>query len=260
VTNPWLGIALLLGVDAALLVSIYLVGRFGSFPGEVNRKLIHLSTTIVSLPFPWVFRDVWPACVLAGVAVALMGLARAPALQGLVKGYNVGESLRRDAWGEFYYPVSIALLFAATRGAPLDYVVLLCAIGFGDAAAAVIGKAYGRLRYRTAGRETKSVEGSLAFLFVAFACGWAALGLQSGLSAGDAGLLALTASVYMALLEAIAWHGMDNLLAPFGGLLVLRALARVSPDALLVQASLATAAAVFLTVRLFPPWPAFRPA
>ena len=251
--NPWLGIALLLGVDACLLSSIWLVRRFARLPEEVMRKLIHLSTTTVSLPFPWVFVAVWPAAILAGIAIGLMALARAPALQPLVKGYGIGDSLRRDAWGEFYYPASIALLFAATLGEPVLYVVLLSAIGFGDAAAAVIGKAYGRLRYRTAGRETKSVEGSLAFLFVSFAGAIVALGGWSGLPPAEAAFLAVTACVYMALLEAIAWHGLDNLLAPFGGLLVFRILAGASADALLVQTSMAVAASVFAAGWLF--WP-----
>lgn len=259
-TNPWVGLSLVLGVDAVLLASIYAVGRFGRLPNEVMRKLIHLSTTTVSLPFAWIFQDLWPPFLLAGIALAVMGLARVPALQGVVDGYNVGQSLRRDTWGEFYYPIAIALLYAATRGAPLDYAVPLFAIGFGDAAAAVIGKAYGRLRYRTAGRDIKSVEGSLAFLFVAFAGGWAILGFRPGLSAGEAGLLALTVGLYMALLEAIAWHGTDNLLSPFGGLLILRLLADAGAGSLLLQASLVTASAILLAAWLFRPWPAFRPA
>ena len=251
--NPWLGIALVLGVDACLIGSIYAVRRFTVLPGEVMRKLIHLSTTAVSLTFPWIFLDAWPPFLLSSVAIALMLLARAPALGGLIDDFGVGDSLRRDAWGEFYYPIAIALLFLATRGEPLYYVVPLFAIGFGDAAAAVFGKAYGKLRYRTAGRETKSVEGSLAFLLVAFAGGWVALGGWSGLTPGEAGILALTAAVYMSMLEAIAWHGMDNLLSPFGGLLVLRALAPADAGGLLVQASIVCAAAVFATGMLFPP-------
>ncbi|MEK7474818.1 MAG: hypothetical protein AAB152_04195 [Candidatus Coatesbacteria bacterium] len=258
--NPWLGIAAVLVVDACLIGSIHTVRRFVVLPGEVMRKLIHLSTTTCALAFPWLFHAGWPPCFLAGFAIGLMAIARLPALQGLVEEFGVGDSLRRDAWGEFYYPIAIALLFIATRGEPLAYAVPLFAIGFGDAAAAIVGKAVGRLRYRTAGRETKSVEGTVAFLLVAFAGGWAILAGGSGLSAGEAGLLALTAGIYMALIEAIAWHGMDNLLAPFGGLLVLRGLANAGPGVLLVQASLATAAALFLAIRLFPPWPARKPA
>jgi dolichol kinase len=253
VANPWLGIALVLGVDACLISTIWLIRRIARLPEEVMRKLIHLSTTAVSLSFPWVFPDCWPPALLAGVAVGLMALARAPALQGLVDGFGVGDSLRRDAWGEFYYPASIALLFAATLGKPLLYVVPLFAIGFGDASAAVIGKACGRLRYRTAGRETKSVEGSLAFVFVSFAGALAALGGWSGLPPAEAAFLAITVCVYMALLEAIAWHGLDNLLSPFGGLLVLMILAGASADALLIHASLVVAAAVFAAGWLF--WP-----
>lgn len=251
--SPWLGIVLVLGVDACLIASIHTVRRFTVLPGEVMRKLIHISTTTVSLSFPWVFADAWPPFLLAGIAIGAMVLARTPALEKLVTQFGVGESLRRDAWGEFYYPAAIAFLFLATRGDPVGYAVPLIAIGFGDAAAAIVGKAVGRMKYRTAGRETKSVEGSLAFLAVAFAGGWAVLGAWSSLDAGTAGLLALCAATHMAMLEAVAWHGFDNILAPFGGLLVLRAVGSAGTGAIIFHASLVTAAAILITAILFPP-------
>ncbi len=60
-------------------------------------------------------------------------------------------------------------MFVLSDGRTLLYVVPILVLTFADAAAALVGVAFGRLRYSTVGG-SKSLEGSAAFLGVAFLC------------------------------------------------------------------------------------------
>ncbi len=96
------------------------------------------------------------------------------------------------------------------------------AAALAEAAAALVGVAFGRLRYSTVGG-SKSLEGSAAFLVVAFLCAGMSL-----LASGDHGTheaFAVAAALAFAttILEAVASKGLDNLLVPAGAFLVLHA-------------------------------------
>jgi phytol kinase len=106
----------------------------------------------------------------------------------------------------------------------------IMAMALGDAGAAIVGRRWGRHRYRVPGGATKSWEGSAAFVVLAFA-GIVLAGLAAGSADPDRlGALvdgaarlnvlgtALTAGLAAALVSAVAeavtpW-GLDNLTVP----------------------------------------------
>jgi phytol kinase len=234
--GPWARIGLVLLAAGAWLGCAVLVRRAFAPSGETMRKMIHITVTILALSFPWLFPEAWPPPVLAGITIVLMGLSRVPAFGGVVDAFGMGDARRLNSWGEFYHPFAIGTLFLLARHEPGVYAVPVIAVGFGDAAAAVIGAAWGRIRYPALSGELKSLEGSLAFAAVSFAGGYAALVGWAGLPPPDAALLAAAAGAYMSLLEGMAWHGLDNLLVPFGGLLIIRLLQGTGGPILLAHA------------------------
>ena len=113
-------------------------------------------------------------------------------------------------------------MFVLSDGRTLLYVVPILVLTFADAAAALVGVAFGRLRYSTVGG-SKSLEGSAAFLGVAFLCAGMSL-----LASGDHGYheafaIAVALAFATTILEAVASKGLDNLLVPAGAFLVLHA-------------------------------------
>ena len=76
--------------------------------------------------------------------------------------------MARRTRGSEYYPLSVCLLFFLTQEQPWLYVASMLVLAVADAGAALIGMRYGRIRYGVE-QETKSLEGSLAFMAIAFA-------------------------------------------------------------------------------------------
>ncbi len=218
---PGLGITMVLGA-AIILHGLILLGRRTLIlPGELVRKLVHMTTGTLALTFPHLFVHTWPVLVLAGAASLVVVWTRlTPAGRVFESLYGFGDSRRLESLGEFYFALAIGLLFVVARATPVAYAVPLAAVTYGDAAAAIVGKAWGRHRYRTPAGETKSLEGSAAFLLVAAAAGAAAMAL-TGRSPAAGALPLAGATLVMTALEAVSIRGMDNLAVPAGGWLVL---------------------------------------
>lgn len=247
---PWTGLALLLG-GWALLGGVIAAIRAVFHPHpEINRKMIHLTTTAIALSFPWVFRDVWPPVAVCAVAIGVMIAVRHPVLDPLVRAFGLADSRRLDSWGEFYYPAAIAILYVTVRDDRAAYVIPIIAVGAGDTAAAVVGKRWGRLRFRDPSGVTKSLEGTLAFIGATFPAAAAALLRWSPLDGTSALLLAALLAVYLALLEAVAWEGLDNLFVPAGAVLLLREFGTASGHTLRFHLALVAAFAAVAAWRL----------
>jgi phytol kinase len=123
------------------------------------------------------------------------------------------HSVERRTAGSEYYPLAIFLTYIMAYGRPWLFVASVLTLALADAGAALVGSRWGRLRYQVEDEE-KSLEGSLAFLLLA----WAAIFLPAlflaGLSWQVAALSALLVAVLVTGFEAISLHGADNLFVP----------------------------------------------
>ena len=249
-TEPWVGIALVLGTFTALFAVFSLVGP--RLQPEVLRKGLHITMGLTTLTFPWLFDSAWPVMLLVGAcACAFLGVhAHLPLLRRLA--YAL-ERIKRVSVGEFCFIVATALVFALAAGDPVLYCIPMLLLTLADAAAALVGTAYGRHRYASIGYY-KTVEGSAAFFVVAFACIAIPLAWFTPVSNPDA--LAVAALVAMAatVLEGALGGGLDNLFVPLATLGAIKAtgLTSTQPGALesgspVVVAALSLAAA-FLVV------------
>lgn len=227
--NPWLGIAAVLVVFAAMYGLLAVARRYVS--GELSRKGLHIGMGLVSTALPWVFDRAWPVLLLAGASAVAMAVVKfwGPARRRI--GHVLVE-VDRPSLGEVYYPVSVGLLFVLARAADIPQVphaqkLLFCIpmliLAFGDALAAIIGITYGRHPY-TAAEGQKSAEGSIAFFAVAFLATLVPLLLATNdrqVSRDAVLLISITIAFLVMLLEGVAWRGLDNLLVPMGSFILL---------------------------------------
>lgn len=222
--NPWLGLALLIVVQLALLVGLRELRSRMALHAEVSRKAAHVALGLSLLACPFLFDTVWPVAALAGAAVFVIAVMRwMPGIKERFGGVVGGVA--RGSGGDFYFPLSAAALFVIANGDRILFGVPILILTFADAIAALIGVFYGRVRMTGA---DKTVEGSLAFFLVAFFATHVPLLLLSDTTRGASLMIALIVGLLVMLLEAVSLYGTDNVFIPFGGYLLLRAFLTMS--------------------------------
>jgi phytol kinase len=194
-----------------------LARRAAGQPPDLTRKIIHVGVAFWALPTALLFHSPWWAALCPAVFIVLNAVSYRFRLMDVI------EEDGRGSPGTIYFPVSFVVLILVFW--PLDaraaMVAGLFAMGFGDAAASVLGRRFGRHRYRTAGG-TKSWEGTVAMVAVSFAAillGTWALLPQPAWAASAAAAAAAAAA------EAPAGRGLDNLTVPAAAGVVFWALA-----------------------------------
>ena len=243
--NPWLGIAAALGGFLLLFAGLQIVARTGTVQGESTRKMFHAGSGVLTLAFPFIFRETWPVLLLTGASAALIGAVKfVSPLRARFGG--VANRVDRTTLGELYFPISVALLFYLTRGEhPLLFVIPILMLTFADATGALVGKRYGLTKYTGAG---KTLEGSIAFAVVAFFCVHVPLLLWTEVGRAESLLTSATLALLVMVLEGSAWRGLDNLFIPIGGYFLLRAYLVMDETALLMRLMITVGLVVLVVI------------
>lgn len=220
--------ALVAGVFLALLASAELWRRRGRAPAEHTRKLVHAGGGLVCLSFPFLFRSPLVVVALAAGLTALFALAgRLGALRSL-------HGVERPSRGAELYPLAVLLVYLLARDRPWLYLAALLTLAVADAAAALVGRRYGAVRYRVEGSR-KSLEGSLVFLVVAFLAIHLPMLLMTDLPRPVCVLAALLVALLVTGFEAISLGGADNLFVPLGVVVVLAKITTKPPGEVAFQ-------------------------
>jgi phytol kinase len=205
---------------SALMGALKLLDRWAHPPAELTRKLLHVGMGSVVLSFPWVFHQQWPVMILAVLSAgALLATKQVRFLRDGVG--TVLNKVGRTTLGEVYFPVAVGVVFFLSGRDKLLYCVPMLIMTLADAMAALIGIAYGKVRYLTS-EGLKSAEGSIAFFSIAFLSVHVPLLLFTAVGRAQTLLLAIIIGVLSMLLEAIAFRGLDNLLIPVGAFAFLK--------------------------------------
>jgi dolichol kinase len=200
--------ALVAGLLALILAGAELLRRWGRVPPEVSRKTVHLGTGALVCVFPWLFQSVATVAALSAGFLLLMMFLRSRKLLSAV------GDVERASVGELLFPVSVGLLFWLAHDRPAFYVAPLLVLVVPDAAAALVGKTYGRVLFEVEQGERKSLEGSLMFFLLTFLAVFLPLLLMTGTAKGPLALEVLQMAFLVACLEAICVNGVDNLVIP----------------------------------------------
>lgn len=198
-------------------------------PTELTRKLVHAGGGVVVLLVPQLLSSLWVALGLAVAFVVILVVARR--LEALPSVH----AIERRSVGAYLFPVAVCVCVLSSRGELVRFEVPLLALAFGDAAAALVGRSIGSLRYRVWGAR-RSIEGSLAFALTTavIATGFFSL---AGISFVVALTLALVIGLLLSVVEAVSVYGWDNLTIPAVGLVLTDLALRIAtlPDPLRSQ-------------------------
>ena len=202
-----------------LLVGVRLLGKRYRWHPEWQRKTLHVALGLTALTFPWLFDASWPVLTICAVGgLILLALRHVPYLRRHLGGTL--HDVNRTSAGELLFALAIALLFALTPTTPVLYVLPLAILTVADTAAALVGAHWGKHHFGIPdGR--KSWEGVAAFAVVSLGLTVPLLRWLTVLPWSTLVLVALTVTLITTLVEAIAWHGLDNLLIPVSGYLAL---------------------------------------
>jgi dolichol kinase len=227
--NDLTGLALYLGYFIATGLPAVLLKVFFNVPFELIRKVYHLVITLSIFPLVTVF-STWYAAVLA---VILFALTVYPLLARVERAAFYRRIAVERKGGEFKSSLivvqgSMALLifvFWGLLGTEWKYiaVVAVMAWGFGDAAAAVVGKAVGRRRIQHPRIQgAKTYEGTLAMFVTAVLAVFLTLWMYVGQPWHLSLAVALLVAPVCASVELFTNRGMDTLTVPIStGLAVL---------------------------------------
>lgn len=248
-TEPWIGIGLVIATFAALLAVFSIIGPM--LQPEVVRKGLHISMGLTTLSFPWLFQTPWPVVVVTGASAIAFLLFRTHFMlfRRLAKAM---QRIKRVSVGEYCFVAATCIVFVLAGEDPVLYCIPMMLLTLADSAAALVGTAWGRHRYLTMG-DYKTLEGSAAFFVVAFACIAVPLAWFTPASNPESMAVAALIAFAVTVLEAAVGGGFDNLLVPLGAFAAIKAtgLTERQPGALesgspLVVAGLCVAAALLI--------------
>jgi phytol kinase len=218
--SPWIepgdlaGGAVLAAIFLSLLAVAELWRRFGNPEAEWTRKLVHLGGGVACLFFPFLVRSPW---VVLALALPLTAIFLAGSRFGFLLSLH---GVARRSRGAEYYPLAVFLVFVMTSGRPWLYLAAVLVLAVADAFAALIGSRYGVVRYEVED-ETKSLEGSLVFLVIAFLAIHLPALLLTDLPRPVCVLAALLVAALVTGFEAISLAGADNLFVPLAVVVIL---------------------------------------
>ena len=248
-SEPWIGIGLVIATLTALLAVFSIIGPM--LQPEVLRKGLHISMGLTTLSFPWLFETPWPVVLFAGGS-ALVFLAFRTRFVVFRRLEKAMHGIQRVSVGEYCFVAGTCIVFVLAADDPVLYCIPMLLLTLADSAAALVGTAWGRHRYLTMG-DYKTLEGSAAFFVVAFACIAVPLAWFTPASNPESIAVAALIAFAVTVLEAAVGGGFDNLLIPLGAFAAIKAtgLTVGQPHALesgspLVVAGLCVAAALLI--------------
>lgn len=212
---------LLLGTGYTLIYYVLVAGtaltlrRLTRIPDEIFRKLLHC-IILGALPvYVYGFPQWWQAVL----SCAVFALVVYPILKYFER-FSLYSSLTTERKsGELKNSLLVvfsmfAVVITVCWGLLGDRLLVLCCVyawGFGDAAAALVGKRFGRHKIP---RSKKSWEGTLSMFGVSFACVLALLLVRGGLALPACTAVALATAAASAATELYTPGGYDTITCP----------------------------------------------
>ena len=194
-------------------------------PSEVFRKILHLILLGSLAVWVLVFSSWW----ISALSAVIFALAVYPllSLAEHLKGYSALLTERKG--GEIKHSLLVvftmyALVAAVCWGWLDDKLLALASIyawGLGDAAAALIGKRFGKHHFKGAAISRKTWEGTLAMFAVSFVTVFVLLQFRGGLSTIGCIFSAAGTAAVSAAVELYTPNGMDTISCPLAAMAVL---------------------------------------
>ena len=208
------GAAVIAALFGIILVLAEVWARAWNGKPEHTRKLVHLGGSAIGVFLPLLVESVAVAFLLTfGLSLLFFVTSKGKVLR------SVG-GVARSSRGSEYYPLAVFLVFVLAEDQYWRYLASLLTLGVADAFAALVGSEYGRVRYDVED-ESKSLEGSLVFLVVAYLAIQLPTLLLTDLDPATVVLSSLLVALVVTGFEAISLRGADNLFVPIAACVIL---------------------------------------
>ncbi|NLW17435.1 MAG: phosphatidate cytidylyltransferase [Firmicutes bacterium] len=225
------GYGMLLGYFIVCALGALVVRRLVRMPAEVFRKILHFILLGSILVFAYGFSTWWLAAAAAVTFMAMvfpvLALAeRTPGYSELLVERKRGE-IKRSLVVVFSMFAGLIGICWGWLGEKYLVIASIFAWGFGDAAAALVGKRFGRHYIEgmlVEGR--KSLEGTVAMFLVSFVTVLVVLLTHGSMEWYAYVPTAMLTAAVCALVELYTIGGMDTLTCPFAAATILISLSR----------------------------------
>lgn len=221
--NGGLSLIIYIAVMVTVVFSIKLIFKV---PRELFRKMLHM----IAVCFIFVLVSCYETWWIAALTAALLAIVVYPALAFGEKYIDYSKLLIQRKNGEIKSSLIIVfamftLIITICWGLLNDRMLALasvCAWGFGDAAAALIGKKFGRhkLEIRRFGVK-KSWEGTISMFTVSFVAVVIVLGIRGGFSPASLIITAVLTAAVSAVTELVTIGGNDTITCPVAAMIIL---------------------------------------
>ncbi len=210
----------------AICASLAVIIRWkGRLPNEVFRKLLHF----ILLGSLGLWLDVFPTWQSAAATAIAFEIVVYPILCILERLDGYSQFVTERSKGELkqslilVFTMFAVVIFICWGITGQKYLTLasVYAWGFGDAAAALAGKRFGKHKIPKIAQGKKSMEGSLAMLFVSFISVLCVFALFMGPVDQRTIWLCLITAVFTTLAELVSGGGMDTVICPLVAMCVL---------------------------------------
>lgn len=190
-------------------------------PKELFRKMLHVACFLSVFVLLYAF-DTWYLAMLTAIVFAfalypvITYIERFPKVMEMLIQRKKGE-IRSSLMIVFFMMAMLIAIFWGWMGDEWKYIIIVSVMawGFGDAAAALVGKAFGRNKINHPFVEgTKTREGTMAMCIVSGIVILLSLLLQTSLPWYLCLAGALLVAPICALAELISHHGLDTITVP----------------------------------------------
>ncbi len=197
-----------------LLVISEMLWRHKKLSDEMTRKIVHISVAVFVAFWPYYMSYHW----IQFLAIAFLAVIIFSRYMHIFKGIL---HVKRKTYGDMFFPLSI-LILAILQPNKLVFTIALLNIGLSDGIAALVGQKYGKKnKYKIFG-QTKSVAGTLAFIFISYLIIIAAKLFHPHLDVGLTWLNMLIIPPILAFVENVSVYGADDLTIPLVLLVILK--------------------------------------
>ena len=234
--------AMMIGVLVVMLTMLWSVGKLArkfDISPELKRKIVHVTTGLASLSFPWLFSNPLPVMIMIAISLVTMAILRI----SFISQHSISKALhdvQRTSYGEFYLLLAVGFLFMCSQDNPVLYVLPLTVIALSDTASALIGTTYGRAHFTVAGGR-KSLEGGVAFFIVTLLVSLILLMLLTEAADLNVIFLSIMVAAFCTLVESDSWKGLDNIFVPVGAFVLLAQFIDAPPMQLVIYLAVMSA-------------------
>jgi len=201
-------------------------------PDELFRKILHFILLGAYIPLTTAFDTWWMASGLAAVLIVVFYGVLTLAERLSVFAAFLNERKQGEIKNSMILALTMMVLSTAVCWGLFGdrYLVVACvyAWGVGDAFAALVGKRFGKRKFRLKFADPgKSVAGSAAMFVTSAAAVWLVLLLRGGIGAAGCGIIAIAAATVSAFVEMCTRNGYDTFTCPAAAMVVILPLCKV---------------------------------